>query len=157
MTLDGLKPERRTTAAVMKLAFIVIAYAVAAVLLNGTVLNLLIDNFHAQVPRVEFTAWDILGALGALPTVGLAIAAWTLRDRWVDLRMPQLFVPVVVMAALTTPVFILILAGLNWLLHFERFSVTTWTITWRILPVVAGLAVAQLLRLRRRSTTSAYV
>lgn len=157
MISDRAKQATPNTLALTKLAFLVFAYVGAAVVITGTMVNLLVDKLHAEAPRFEFTLGDILGAMAALPTIVIAIAAWIMRDRWIGLRTPQLLVAAVAMALLNTPVLLLIVAATNALFHFEHLSPTTWGIVWRILVVLSAVVVAQVLRLGRRSTTSAYV
>ena len=141
----------------MKLAFLIVAYTALLMVLSGTVLNVLVDKFHTQGARVEFTLGQLMWMLIAPGTIAITVTAWTLRERWFDLRTPQVLVAALAMAVITVPIFLVIGLGTDALFHYERFSPTAWRMTVQLLMVLSGVVTAQVLRLRRRSTTSAYV
>ena len=157
MTTSTVQPVNQRSTTLLKYAFMIVAYSITLSIICGTVVNLLVDKLHAQVPRADFTLPELLQPLVAPGTIAIAVAAWLMRRRWLDLRAAQLLVPAVGMAILTPLVFLLVLAGAQSVFHFEQFSMTAWAVTWRILITISAVLVVQLLRLRRKTSTLSYV
>jgi hypothetical protein len=156
MTASAHPVSNRSTTLV-KYAFLLVAYAVTLAIICGTLVNLLVDNFHVHFPRVNFTLANLLAPLLGPNTIAVAVTAWLLRRRWADLRASQLLVPAVGMAIATPIVSLILLAAAQALFHFDQLSVGAWAVTWRLAGVTTGVLVAQLLRLRRKTSTLSYV
>lgn len=149
---------RGTGTTLVKFAFIVIVFLIAESILLGSVLNLLVDKFHAPGPRVDLSWSKLLGRPWASPlTLAMAASVWLLRRRWQDLRFSQLLVPAVGMAIVNPIVFFILLAIGQPIFHYERISTPTWTVVWYAMAITTGVLTAQLLRLRRKTSTLSYV
>ena len=156
MTANVLRANTRSTTLV-KYAFLIFAYAVALWVFVGTVENLFVDKLHVQGVREDFALTSLVKMFPFPCTIAVAVAAWLLRRRWLDLRVSQLLIPAVAMALITPLVFMVVFYPSHYALHYDRFSATAWGAALRVLLVVTGLLVAQLLRLRRGSSTLSYV
>ena len=157
MTIITTNQLSARTTLVLKFAFLLALYAAAIWIIVGYVSNALIGFVDLNEPIAQFTAEDYGRVLLAPTTIAVGVTAWLLRGRWFDLRTPQLFVAGVAMAIACMPIFLLVLFLFQSLLHFERFSTDAWAVASRLLSIITGVLVGQILRLRRKTSTSAYV
>jgi len=157
MTTSTVQPVNRRSTTLLKLAFLIVAYGVALWIFLGTLVNLGIDKQYVQGVREDFALTSLMKMFPFPCTIAVAVAAWFLRRRWMDLRIPQLLIPAVGMALITPLAFTLIFYPSHYALRYDRFSTTAWAVAWRVLMVVTGVLVAQLLRLRRQNSSLSYV
>ena len=147
MMTTSVNPVRVPSTALIKFVFLILAYA--AVFYFGA--GAFVDKLAAYIGRPQIPHSHFPWVFVAPNTIALAVTAWMLRRRWIDLRPPQLFVAGAAMAIASIPIWLAVVLGFNAVFNFATMSQATWRIVLTLMLLISGVLTAQVLRLRRPS------